>query len=253
MLNITMSVLNNMEIYTGTMEMNDYSVLDIEGDLQINANAGLNAADDVGLEIYIGGDWSDQNTAWSNKIGFNPGNSRVTFDGADRSAVFCNATDADFYKLIIDKSSSIPTEDFVSFHTSIKVLNDVDVIDGRWYDPPAENNEHQFFNDLVVWAGAKWFGGNSTIIFKKHGDQKWSPSPSLIDNSFHHVTIDKPDGSVLVLEDIRSLNGGFLSVQSGTLDLNGNIFYVGGDAEVLVNGKVFTRTGGDLIVGNDPL
>jgi hypothetical protein len=251
--NITLQVLNDLNIYTGTLEMNDHSELDVDGDLTITANAGLNAGDDTGLKIYVGGDWYDNNTAWSNKIGFNPGTSEVTFDGPVNQALYCNATDADFFDLFINKPSGLITEDFVSFHTNMKILRDAEVLDGRWYDLPAGGFEHQFFGRLIIYPGAKWFGGNSTIIFKADGDQKWGPSPTIADCSFHHVTLDKPSGTVLLLEDTRSLNGGFLSVQNGSLDLNGNSFYVAGNAEVLENGEVIARTGGELFIGIDPM
>ncbi len=247
------SVLGNLHISRGTFEMNDNSELDVEGEMHIFPNAGLNAGDDTGLKIYVGGHWYDDNSAWSNKIGFNPGSAQVTFDGSGAQSVFCNATDADFYRVIIEKPSDLSTEDFVAFHTNMKVLENVIVQDGRWYDLPAGGYIHDFYNNVEIASGAKWFGGNSTIRFRKDGDQKWVPSPIVPDCHWHHVTVDKPAGAVVLYNDATTWNAGFLSVKQGLLDLNGNSFFGAGDGEVLSGGQVLVRPGGEFRLGMDPM
>lgn len=251
--NTTIMVKGKLDIVRGVMELNDHSILDIEGDLEIRYNAGLNA-DDTDLNILVGGDWYDFNSAWSGKLGFNPGTSTVTFDGDGHGqSVYCDATDADFYNIIIDKLSGLPRIDFVAFFTDTRVNNDVTVVEGRWYDPSSENNTHRFYNNVTIQSGAKWYGGISTIIFSGTEKANWSPSPILTDCTFSHIVVDRVGGAVIMQNDGQSINGATLTVINGSLDLNGHDLYIGGNGEILENGKVLNRDGGQLRIGVDPI
>ncbi len=246
----TIKILGKMSIEDGTVEMNDNDILDIDGELKIGAGAGLNAMDDTGLAIYVGGHWTDYNTTTSEHVGFSCGTSSVTFDGIlDYQNILCEGDVATFYEVIIDKPSSSGLEDCIMPGTNMKMMEDLVIENGRWYDHSGKEFTVEVYKSLVVYNGAQWDDAYGTIIFKGSADQKWAPSPVLADNQFYNITIDKPSGSVLLIDNGQTSKGAFLSVKNGILDLGGYDLHIKGDARIHSTGTVINGPGGELRIG----
>ncbi|MCK4654925.1 MAG: M6 family metalloprotease domain-containing protein, partial [Candidatus Cloacimonetes bacterium] len=162
---VTINVTNDLNISDGTIEMNTGSTLNIDNDFVIALNAGLNAFGDTGLNIYIAGDWTNNNTTYDSWIGFYPGTSTVTFNGSSSQYVNTNCPDEDFYNLTIDKSAGnfLPSN-------NIKVLGDLSIADGSWSYNSA-GLTHYVFGDLSIMADGSWNDNTGTIIFKGTSDQ----------------------------------------------------------------------------------
>ena len=247
---INFYVEGDLDIEDGTFEMNNGSTIILSGDLTIETGAGLNGRDDTNLDIIIGGDWTDRNTSNNAIRGFSPGTSVVTFNGSNRhQTIRCNAPQAVFYGLQVDKYADPGLKDYLIIRTDMQIKDELRVIDGCWYDMPTSGYTHEFYGSLTVDKNANWVGGNCTISFVGKGDQEWFPSPIMTDCDFYNITIDKPAGTLDLLGDAHSTSGAFLSVRSGTLNLNGFLLHVGGDAEILKNGTVINDAGGELRVG----
>ncbi|MBE0641386.1 MAG: hypothetical protein IH599_05075, partial [Bacteroidales bacterium] len=78
----SVTVLNALNINDGTIKMNNPSVLNVRGDLNIQLNAGLNANDGSGISIYVGDDFDDFNPTSSTVAGYNPGTSTLIMNGS---------------------------------------------------------------------------------------------------------------------------------------------------------------------------
>jgi hypothetical protein len=248
---ISFYVEGDLDIDDGTLEMNDGSTLHLSGDLTIEIGAGLNGRDDTNIDIIVGGDWTDHNTSNNAVRGFSPGNSMVTFNGSNRhQTIRCNAPQAAFYGLKVDKYADPGLKDYLIIRTDMQIQEDLRVVDGCWYDMPSSGYNHQFYGSLTVDKNANWVGGNCTISFVGKTNQEWTPSPVMTDCDFYNITIDKPAGTLDLLGDAHSTSGAFLSVRSGTLNLNGHLLHVGGNAEILKNATVINDKGGELRVGN---
>ncbi len=244
---LTVRTTSDLDISNGSLEMNDYSTLFIGNCLTIAGGAGLNACDDTGLNISVKDDWTNDNTGYDEFYGFNPGTSTVTFDGGAYQVVTTNCPQEEFYDLNIEKSSG----DFRP-GSSIGVLNDL-VIDGNWhYD--VSGLTHYFQGDVLIDTNAVWTDNVGSISFSGTSDQTVEVIPTA--NIFNNVWIDVTAGStVSLLSDMNPHSGGYLRVNSGTLDLNGNSYYcdacvdvLGGTLSIEDNECLYIGGGYDLTV-----
>ncbi len=122
--------LGALFIYDGCLEMNDPASLTVSGDIYIEEGAGLNANDAYGPEIYVGSDWLNSNTSYSNTFGFDPGfSSTVIFNGSADQQAGSGALQMEFSTLKIDKVSG-------QFRPRDGVFTNRDVIinSGEWND-----------------------------------------------------------------------------------------------------------------------
>ena len=264
---VTINVSNNLFIDYGTLEMNNNSTLNIGNDISINYDAGLNAYLDTGLTISIGGDWMNSNTIYDSYKGFYPGYSTVYFNGTDNQVLITSAPQEEFYNVIIDKSSH-------SFKPSdnIWIRGDLDVQNGTFsYNMTGLN--HCLFGDVSI-ASTGFFYPSNTITFKGTGDQTFEHL-GINNGYFNNVVIDKnaaksafnpgadeegpgitynsensKSQSVILNSKMLGLNNGTLTVDQGTLDLNGNYYRCTGDVDINGGGKISIDDNAWLEVGN---
>ena len=273
---ITANVLNNLQIIDGGLEMNNNSTLDVNNNVGIALNAGLNA-NDFGVLLYIGGNWTNDNTFWnSSGVGYKPGTEIITFDGNADQFITTNADREDFGNLVVNKASG----EFRS-NNNINVMHDFTLTQGLWHDNAAELT-HYFQGDFYITSGlsAGWSSLTSnTVVFKGIGDQTvFNPFGY---GYFYKVIIDKTDfakkkntpgeGSEIAEEkespnlkpeggqkammvnlistlDIQNgLNPG-LTIDEGILNLNGNTFWTQGDININDGGKLIVDDGAILKV-----
>jgi len=273
----SLHILNDLTILDGTLEMNSNSILNIEHDVQIDLSAGLNAFSDTGLALYVGGNWVNDNTNWNTVSGYSPGTETVTFYGNSDQYITTAAPQEDFGNLVIDKSAG----EFRS-NDNIRIIGDLDILTGNWHDNVASLT-HYFEGDVYVTAGTS-AGFNSlpgnTVVFKGTADQTiYNPYGYYY---FHDMIVDKtpwPTRSFTSNEDselqqvrINNVNdetraltvsltssidlehGDGITVEEGTLDLNGYELRTMGDIIINDGGKIIVDEGAELwIDGGDEL
>ncbi len=269
---ITVKVLNDLQIFDGTLEMNNNSTLDINGSLYIENGAGLNAAYDTGLSIFIAGGWNDANTTISSTTGYYPGSEVVTFDGSGGQILTTSASREEFGNLIINKSSDAfrPDDD-------IYVYGDFSIENGEWADY-SNGLSHSFEGDFIVQSGGNFnnsLNKNTVNIISDEEATIHFDSPGN-NNSFNVLNIDKSTitksgnyGDETGLSDIETKSNskgdpktGFvnftsdiickntMSVQQTILYLNGHTLSTG-DVNINIDGVVNALNGSVLKVNSD--
>ncbi len=264
----TIDVTNDLNITVGNIEMNTGSTLNIDNDLDIALNAGLNAYSDTGLNISVGGNWTNDNTYYDSWRGFYPGTSTVTFNGTNDQIVTSSCSADSFYNVVIDKSAG-------NFRPSnnVEMFGDLNINDGFWYDLYSYLT-HSVYGDFTVTAGAGWSGttGN-TLVFKGTADQTLDYEPSG-NGYFNNVVVDKTakavknsaptgeellvktkekDGSkaqtVTLISNCIALGGGSLTNDEGTLNLNGHFYRCTGNVTINDGGTISIDDNAWLEVG----
>jgi hypothetical protein len=265
---ITVNVLNDLNILQGTLEINNSAVLDVGDDITISSGGGLNANDGA-IAVFCSGDFTDQNATFDSYIGFNAGSScLVTFDGDAVQYLQTAAPYEQFADLIINKAGSFRSYD------NIKVTDDLDIVSGSWNDAVTGLN-HYISDEFSVAAGANFYGSTgNTVHFISSNNQTVSFDPEVCGGYFYDVVIDKsvttnprnssdekgletvdpvtddPRSNLVTLStDILALTSGNLTVQYGTLDLNGHYFRAVGDVKIFSGGKISVDPGAWLEVG----
>ncbi len=265
---VTTNITNDLYIDYGTLEMNTGSTLNIDNDLDIALNAGLNAYSDTGLNISVGGNWTNDNTYCNSYVGFYPGTSTVTFNGTNDQIVTSSCSADSFYNVVIDKSAG-------NFRPSnnVEMFGDLNINDGFWYDLYSYLT-HSVYGDFTVAAGAGWSGttGN-TLVFKGTADQTLDYEPSG-NGYFNNVVVDKTakavknsaptgeellvktkekDGSkaqtVTLISNCIALGGGSLTNDEGTLNLNGHFYRCTGNVTINDGGTISIDDNAWLEVG----
>ena len=135
------NVLDNLNIVDGTMELNVPCTLNVEGDVQIALNAGLNGNDGYNICIYIGGNWIDDNPVHSGTYGFDYGISDVIFDGNGFQDI--SGDSVNFYNLELSTVNPTPHYEDLELTGANKLL--------------------RIHNDLRLERGGMEINGNSIL------------------------------------------------------------------------------------------
>ncbi|MCD4820385.1 MAG: S8 family serine peptidase [Candidatus Cloacimonetes bacterium] len=256
--NVTINVINDLNINDGVVEMDTGSTLNIGNDLDIALDAGLNAYLDTGLNIIIGGNWTNNNVAYDTWTGFYPGTSTVTFNGSTYQYLTTNCAQEDFYDLVIDKGAGEfkPNE-------NLQVYGDLNANNGTWSDN-VMNLVHTFYSDVNFQSGSAFHShlADNTVIFAGSADQTFyyngtggyfynvtvDKSPVVIANNFTEkissndelVLSNRDRSQTLTLDSYLNAENGDLIIEEGILDLNGNV--------AGTTGNITINDGGTLIV-----
>ena len=263
---VSVNVLNNLNINAGTIEMDNSSNLDIDNDLNIASGAGLNAYLDQNLNIFVAGNWDNDNTEHDVYQGFHSGYSTVIFDGSVDQLVTSSCAADTFYNLIIDKADSLfrPTND-------TEIFGDLDILNGTWDDNVGGLN-HNLYGDVYVASTGDWFGSGCTVSFKGNADQTYEflastyLSDVIVDKSTAELKPkDYSEGedweppeprepknqTVTLLSNMLNQAAASLTIEEGTLDLNGNrAGTYGGDIIINDGGKIEVDENAVLEVGD---
>ncbi len=219
---------NDLHIIDGSLEMNSPSSLDVLGNLTIDLNAGLNANDSYGPEIYIGGNWTNANTDYSPEYGFDPGNySTVMFQGSVDQYLSTSAPQEFFNNLTIRKF-----EGSFKPNANIQCLGNCLIDAGTWEDNVTGLTHTMWNNFTVAGTGtlANFFTMN-TIEFK--GMDNAALTYSGDGGYFHHLIINKSTGiSVTQVGNTSCQFDGNLTIENGIFNMNGNYFFVDGNLSV---------------------
>jgi len=260
----TVNVLNDLNLIDGTFDLDTNTTLNIFGNLEIAFHAGLNANVDPGLNISIGGNWTNHNTSHNTNYGFYSGTSTVTFLGPSDSYLTTDAPAEEFYDLVLNMSGA-------DFYTNDKVMvhNDFDLYD-FWIDL-APGFYHYFLGDFTVHAGGAWNpGAAQTVVFTGSTYQEVN-YPDTYPGYFQNVIVDKapvfmdkPSGpeaepgnnisdedeervipKVVMLSALQCLDGGNLIIDEGILDMNGEI--------LRTTGEITINSGGNLLLNDNSI
>jgi hypothetical protein len=251
--NIAVHVKHHLQITDGTLEMNQNSSLDIDGDLTIGTGNGLNA-DDSGAAINIAGQWTDGNVNITPTQGFYPGLSTVVFDGTGDQVVSASAPEEKFGYLLVQKPSG-------SFkpNNNIYVNMDMALNDGNWADN-VNGLSHYFERNFIVNSNGYFdVSTNKNTVYMisdKDADIHIYPSSGI----FNELVIDKsatkgssPKGNngpksqgVNFTSDVFCGYNADVSIQDANVNLDGHTFTVTGDFDINAGGTLNVDAGSTL-------
>ena len=236
------SVLNDLTISDGTLNLKNSSYLSVNRDILISSGAGLNAAGSTAVQISVGGNWTDANNTYSAVLGFNPGSSKLIFNGNSASMITVADDPWDVYELQLNKNAPVN----VTFSKAVRAYGNCVVSPGNWTDS-APNLNHQFYGDFSLGAGSTW-PTSAQITFKGSADQNFSITGSAYINS---LTVDKSSGAKVVLgSTILGLGGGNITLNAGTLDLNGQLYRSTGNVTINNGGKLLINADAEFELGD---
>jgi hypothetical protein len=256
-------VTNDLHIVDGVYEMNYPGDLIVNNNVTIQSGAGLNANDGA-FNIYVGGNWTNYNTDYDIYHGFWHGYiSTVIFNSGGNNILTTNAPQEDFWNLTIYK----PSDEFRS-NDNIQVFGDLLLFDGEWNDN-VSGLTHTFHGDFEVTNNAAWYTHVSpnTVVFTGTGDQEFTYDHIGV-GYFRNVIVNKvlvdivissdldPSGKpamgendgtkaqmLTMLTDMDIQLGGTLTINEGTVNVNGHTLR--GDGNVTIN------TGGILTLNSN--
>jgi hypothetical protein len=262
-MSVPVTVLNNLDIVDGTLELNSNSVLTIGNNLSIADEAGLNAGIyDFDIEVYLGGNYTNNNAFYNTIQGYTPGGETIIFNGTGDQYLYTAAPQEDFGNFRIDKPSGSvrPTG-------NLQILGDFEIASGS-FSSNTSGRTHYFHGDFAIGAAGNYYPGSpSTTAFYGEYDQSYfNAGGSAL---FYDFIVDKTasksvnplptSGSekrttkilesrskamtLTLLSDAVVFGGSTATVTNGTLDLGENNF--------VVNGTLNINTGGVVIVPSD--
>jgi len=261
------NVINNFDILSGGVEMEDSSAFNIDGNLFIAAGAGLNVNYDDGIIIRLSGDFVNDNSEWNQIYGYSPGTEMFIFDGASNQTVYSNCSSQEFGNLIIDKVSGIFQPD-----TDLYIFGNCTLVQGVWADNK-DGLTHSFEQNFSV--GQQGYisqaVNHNTMAFVSEKTSFITLANPLNNGCFTNLVIDKSaakhylannkstinrtlNKTVTLGSDLTVGNGGIVTLINGTFDLEGNTLSVSGDFDVNNNGILIVDAGATLkINGNKSL
>lgn len=272
--NTTTTISNDLDIEIGTFYMDPNSNLEVVHNLTLSANAGLNANLDEEIDIFIGKKWINENTSFNSYKGFYHGYSTVTFNGATSQTISSNCAFEEFYNLMIQKSNEL-----IKPYNNIHVLGDMTIANGTWFKENSEFN-HVFYGDFSVTGNGVWDEQGGTITFKGLANQNiytQNPANAVFDNTIiidksvetsvsHSTSINDEINSVgsenklpekrfrnqlvFLQSDFKTALNASLTIEEGTLSLNGNEYIGTGDIVINDGGTLYADAGSQLTIGH---
>lgn len=223
------TVLNNLDITDGCIEMDDPADLWIGGDITILAGAGLNADDPYGAQMMIGGSWINLNNGYTAVSGFSAQNSTVSFMGTMLQQIVANAATEVFHHLKINKVAG----DFVSWD-NLTILGDLQIICGTWNDYPP-GLIHKISGNFSVNSDGIYTSFGSTLEFAGYANSVLTNnSPS---SKFRNFLVNKTSNAMVTqVGNITLWNNGSMTIERGEYGVNGNSLTVDGDVSINYSG-----------------
>ncbi len=236
---IIVDVRDDLSLDDGTMEMNANSVLRVDSNLFIANEAGLNA-DDLDNTIYVGGDWTNENTSNTSTQGFYASGESVIFNGGVSSVLTTNANEEHFTNLTIDKPGTyfFPAD-------SIKVSSSLSVLNGNWTDL-GTNLNHKFGGDILIESAGVYRSFGTTTIMGNN-DQYYQNNGGIA--IFKNLMIDK-SGSFYIISNSFETVDETTTINNGILNLNGNAFHSDDIIEINNGGELIVNAGAQLALND---
>lgn len=240
---LTINVANDLNVQDGTLNINSGCTLSVGRDASIASGAGISAYNGTSCNINVGRNWTDYNTTHTTSVGFNPGLSTLTFNGGTASTLTLSAAYYDVNNLTINKTSGVA----VNIPKSIHVLGVCNLTSGNWYDT-VTGLTHEFNKDFTIGVSGVWPTTNlNTIAFKGANTQIFTNSGS---SYIYNLTVDKSAGIVSLGTNLIGLNGGLVTINAGTLDLNHFYYRTTGNVSINSTGILSIDSDAWLEVAN---
>ncbi len=267
---LTCTVNNDFTAHLGTFKLGNNTSFIVKNDVLLELYAGLNTYGNTGIEIFVEGDWNNENIGWDTYYGYSPETETLTFNGSTNQIFTSAAPREEIGNLVINK----PDGEFKP-ESNINVKGDLLIEDGIWRDG-ATGLSHYFEGDFTTLTEGRYntlFTDNTTV-FKGTADQTiYYPDNGY----FSKVIIDKtdwpeekvtPEGfeknpamdnpgkekwalTVTMLSDLDFEFGDGLIVDEGTLLVNGFSLKVMGGVDVNEGGKLVLEGGSQLKIDTD--
>jgi len=242
---LTVNVLGNLNLTQGTLQLDDNSTLNVSNDISFALNAGLNAISGPGINIGIGGNWTNNNTAAATtNAGFYGGTSTVTFNGSADQGVNTGFTSESFYNLNVNKSGG-----YFSPNDVLKIGGNIQILNGTWGEFTS-GLAHELSGNIKIFAlgafypkGNFTFTGNTNTTFENVG----SNNHFLVNARVNKVS---SANTLTLLSPVHLFNSGTLNVDKGTVNLNGNYFRVVGNVNINNGGKIAINSDAWLEIGS---
>lgn len=242
--NKTINVTNDLTVMDGTINLQNSTSLNVGNDLTMAAGAGINANGGTGQSISVTRHWNDNNASYSNSAGYYFGTSTLSFVGSPVSIVAVSGTNFEAYLLNINKPSSE-----IRFNKPVHVYGNCALTNGLWTD--LSNGMVNTFNgNLTIGTNGSFYGANqNTLAFAGGVSQMLTNSGST---AIYALSVSKTAGTTLSLgSTILGLNGGSITVNSGILDLNHNLYRSTGNIDINNTGKISVDTDAQLELANN--
>ncbi|MCF7793849.1 MAG: choice-of-anchor D domain-containing protein [Candidatus Cloacimonetes bacterium] len=238
----TVQISNNFNIDSGKLTPKANSTLDVNGNLTIAEGTGIRVFDvDTGVNINVAGNFTDNNTSTDDYCGLHLGTSSVTFDGTADQVFAASYSQPEFGNLTIDKTDS----HFIPY-SNITINGDLFINSGYWSDY-ASNMSHTFLGDVNISENG-WSARYSIVTFGGTEEATYTQAGLC---RFNNIIIDKNPsdsgrtaGELTLQSNMRTIWEGDLTIQSGTLNANGN--------EIGCTGNV-TIDGGKLLLNDNSI
>ena len=258
---VTVRVKNNFEIMDGKLLINDNATLDVDKDIYMYDDTGIRAFDDAqGVQIKIGSDFYDYNSDNTDYTSFIPGSSTVTCDGDSMQVIYSNRYNFDLDNLIINKTGG-----YFNPYINLTIQGDLNILNGYWNNPSIDMT-HTLMGDVSICADG-WVDNMGTVIFAADHETTFERSGTGVD--FYNVYIGDiprddlinhrkkgfienltdPAGNKLVLNSGFTADG-FLNIDNGQFDLNGNECSIFGGVSIYYNGKLTVDENAMLKIGD---
>jgi hypothetical protein len=241
---LTLNILNNLNVYNGSFELNGNTTINVGNDLVLVNGAGLNANDAPLVTINIGGDWTNNNSDHSSTNGFDPGNySVVTFNGTVNQYLATACPQEDFYRLIINKSSG----EFKP-NDNIRCYGDMEISTGTWEDNIADLT-HSFYRDFTVTSAGVFFTTTHPNTVEFIGTPNSTLTYASGTGYFHNLIINKATGyAVTQVGNTSSQFEGDFTVENGIFNMNGYVYIATGNVTVNDAGVLYLPPASSLVL-----
>lgn len=269
-MSVPVVVSNNLNIPDGTLELNSNTVFTTGGNVNISSGAGLNAGgSDSNIELYIGGNWTNNNTSYNTIAGYTPGGEIITFNGSLDQVITTAAPQEDFNDFVVNKPGGA-----VKPADNIQILGTFDIFSGNFYYQVTGLTHYLHGNMTMHGPGGFAPSPSSTTIFKGTADQTFERLGGTA--MFGNIVVDKSadesagykevsggepvsiplnaEGeeakamTLTLLSNMVAFNGGATTIEEGALDLNGNDFKSSGAININDNGVLYVPAGSNLSV-----
>jgi hypothetical protein len=247
---LTVNINNNLYITNRSLGVNDFAILNVNGDIVISDDACLLAASNQTSNINIGGNWNNHNTS-GNPItyGFFPGLSTVTFNGNEDQYVDADYSQQQFYDLVIDK----PQNAFYPL-TDISVSNDLSINNGEWGDDDP-GHTYNFYGDITIQSNGDFNDNSCTVNILGNEDMDLNNFSSNVP-VFNNLIINMGDQfqifnleSDIFCENNFIVNNGEVSVHSARIECLNNFTVNSGSFAFIDHAStVAMGPGGQLLV-----
>ncbi|MEA3446477.1 MAG: SprB repeat-containing protein, partial [Bacteroidota bacterium] len=229
---LQVNVTNNLHPITGTFEVNDNGIVNIDGDLIIENGAGFNV-NDANTTVYLADDFIDYNTTISIYDGFNADISNsFIFDGSVTQTFNVSSSDVVFGYLTLDKGNNSSFYAYDDF----RVIGDFEIAAGNFLN--SGTHDYYFEGDFTNnSATGDWNDHASTLHFEG-GNTEIDMGAS--NGYFGFVVVDKSSYGydLLIVDEFRVLGGGSLTINTGEMKTNASHIYVAGSIDINSNGEL---------------